>query len=1315
MSTLINLNDITNELLGTPPNPDNTIDPNINEDDNPIDSSQYSQEDIDYWQEEEDKKITFKEEVLSVAENEEDQTAIGSIVNTLRDQEEYVDLSDVELINLAADQYYQSNDSTTVAVLKDIGGGIIEMPQAFAGGVENALNEVADFFGDIGEWTEDKLNIGRLVFPEGKLIPEYWSREEVKQGWEDGTLKLEDSIVSALADTDIVSEEYDTVTGAIASTITQFGAAMVGVGKFTRLKSGVKGLKGFRNTMINAGITDAVAFDPDEANLASFLKENGWAENVVADYLATDMTEGEDNRFKNRLKNVGEGVILGGPLELLFRGVKKVKLGRQARSEINENGKVSDNTVGLIADQDIAIANNLEKQAGKTPKGPKISDKKNLLGGKRQIDLDNIKYNTDAEAKKAETTVKRNATKNSNIKLQLTKEFEASTQVPKVTKDIKDANGNTVDFEYARNKDGEIVYTSAKGMIVKDDKIDKNAYRRLGQILLRNPDRITEHTRAVDSIKAEQLKGGKIKEGEDITVDQMGLTVDDTIDPFLNESSLDRIVNVAADFRKLSMEKNTKFKWNEKQSSIDNLFDMAITQKMDGRQLLDILNKNDMTYNQFILATVGSFSKFGKGLAKAREINRYGRGLKSLVGEAKHKEMMDRQSNIAKYWLRVENLRRGAMVSSIATASRNLTSALIRMPLEGLGNVMDQAIYDLGKGGIGKASGNLFSGENFKNSFKSLSYLTARDLKGLDDWFFSYGKDMDKWRDKMYGQLNEMRRITGKKEGESIGSAERVLQGMEFIVDTVNTPNRMQEFLIRRSVFFGEMQRLMKREWNADFMDLLDKGKIKSIIGNDNAVRTKTDSMTFEQLMESATSKALDVTYAKQANTPMFREATTFITKYGGTLIMPFPRFMFNALELMGNYAGGASLPLTRKIGDLIRGDKDSLKSALTDMDRQRISRNLVGVAAAMAAYQYRMGAKSEDYKVIDADMISEDAGIDTTPQFPMRQYLWVGEAIKRIGEGTFSEWFDMRDVAETFGGTNVRVGTGQVIVEDIAKFVSDANMDDLVTGERMGKSLGDIVGNYLSSWSIPIAQVSDFQRAVGLRQTAMKDPIAGDDLAVGFGETFNQQVTAPLERRGVFNLLSPSEEEELPDKQYLFQRGETKDRVAPALRAFFGVNVVERDSDVGEWMKSMGIKEWKQQSRSGVPSIRNIENRLLRELLPTLKEESEEVEKTFKQAYKDLKTEGDNMPSEFDYVRNEVKDFVKKRLSKLRTTVADVGFLQSEAPALLQQFAEYKKLDSASRKRAINVFKLKHDGELPDYTNVEDVAKLNVYADLKP
>ena len=57
----ITLEEITNELLGNPPsstNFDNTI-----EDDDPIDSSQYTQEDLDYWQEQEDKRNTIKEQL----------------------------------------------------------------------------------------------------------------------------------------------------------------------------------------------------------------------------------------------------------------------------------------------------------------------------------------------------------------------------------------------------------------------------------------------------------------------------------------------------------------------------------------------------------------------------------------------------------------------------------------------------------------------------------------------------------------------------------------------------------------------------------------------------------------------------------------------------------------------------------------------------------------------------------------------------------------------------------------------------------------------------------------------------------------------------------------------------------------------------------------------------------------------------------------------------------------------------------------------------------------------------------------------------
>jgi hypothetical protein len=1288
------------------------------------DLPEVSQEEMAIHKEQKNNERVLREKILAISESEEDATAIGSLVNNMKESEEYKDTEDSILLDMAKDEYYNRNDSVGMSIAKDVGGAIFstEIPQAIAGGVEEAINQTAEFVGDVGNWIEDTLNIGRLVFPEGQLIPEYWSREEVKEGFANGKLSVQDSITGGVANFDIISDEYDTVTGAIASGITQFAAGMIGAGKFTMLKSGAKGFKGIRNTMINAGIADAVVFDPDEQNLAAMLKENGWAEGAVADYLATDMTEEEDNRFKNRLKNMAEGAILGGPLELMFRSIKKVKLGRVGRAEINENGKVSDATVGKIADQEIAIANGLDKQKGKKPKGPKVSDKKNLIGGKRQIDLENIKYNSEAEAKRADTAIKTKATKNANQKIKLVKEFEKDLQVPKVKKDIKNDKGEIENFEFVTDKNGKIVYESAKGKIVKKKKnkegkmvevVDTEAYRRLGQIILRNPERLSQHTEAVTAMKAEQVKAGTLKEGEDLPVDQLGLTADNTVNPLLNMNSLDRMVGVAADFNKIAMEKGSKFKWDTKKRSIDNLFNMAITQEMDANQLLDILNKNGMSYNQFILGTVGSFSQFGKGLQKAAQIGKYGKGLKSLVDEKKHKDMMDRQNAMAKYWLRIENIRRGAMVSSIATASRNLTSALIRMPLEGMGNVMDQAIFDLQKGGVGKATANLFSGENWSNSFKGLSYLTARDLKGLDDWFFTYGKDMEKWQDKMYGQMNEIRRITGKKEGDSIGTGERVLQGMEKVVDVVNVPNRMQEFLIRRSVFFGEMQRLMKREWDVDFLDSLDKGKIKAIINNDTSLRKGSDSKTFEQLMESATTKALDVTYAKQANTPMFREATTWITKYGGTLIIPFPRFMFNALELMGNYAGGASMPFTRKIGDVIRGDKDAFKSALTDMDRQRISRNLVGVSAAMAAYMYRMTAESEDYKVIDADMIADNAGIDTTPQFPMRQYLWVGEAMKRLGEGTFGDWFDLRDVAETFGGTNVRAGTGQVIIEDIASYVGDANFtDDLVASERMGKSLGNLVGNYLSSWAIPIGQIADFQRAVGLRQTAMKEYAGeGDEMPIGGMETFQQQATIPLERRGIGNLLSPSSEEEIPDKQYLFQEGETKDRVAPALRALFGLNVVEKNSEVGEWLTGLGIKEWKVQSKSGIPSVRNIENKIMRDMLPQLKEETDIVSDMFEREWEKAGGEGDDKAS---FLRNEQVDYVRERLSDFRTQAKEEGTFLQDAPLLLQEFAAFKKLDSRSRKRALMWFKTDED-RMPDYTNAEDLMLLNEYADLKP
>ena len=150
----------------------------------------------------------------------------------------------------------------------------------------------------------------------------------------------------------------------------------------------------------------------------------------------------------------------------------------------------------------------------------------------------------------------------------------------------------------------------------------------------------------------------------------------------------------------------------------------------------------------------------------------------------------------------------------------------------------------------------------------------------------------------------------------------------------------------------------------------------------------------------------------------MFRELSSFIVRNGLTVVTPFPRFMFNSMELMGQYFAGSSIPLTRKLTSLVTGGRVGA-GPLTAKDRQRITRNLIGWATILAAYQYRISEDDPaDYKQMNT---SEGVVMDTSPQFPMRQFLYLGEAGKRWRDGTFDNWFNAREFSETFTGSNIR------------------------------------------------------------------------------------------------------------------------------------------------------------------------------------------------------------------------------------------------------------------------------------------------------
>ena len=197
---------------------------------------------------------------------------------------------------------------------------------------------------------------------------------------------------------------------------------------------------------------------------------------------------------------------------------------------------------------------------------------------------------------------------------------------------------------------------------------------------------------------------------------------------------------------------------------------------------------------------------------------------------------------------------------------------------------------------------------------------------------------------------------------------------------------------------------------------------ISANIDKKNISKQKEEFFT---VLADATNKALDITYAKQPDVPMFRSISSFIVRNGLTVVLPFPRFMFKSMELMAENSGGALVPIINKVyrdpklrknikkaiddlevkqedlklrdkelSDIDKGKLKQLKGALEDSigdkgtltrrESRSISRNTTGLLAISAATMYAYEQlEGQDYKFIRD---GQGNVIDTTPLFPLRQ-----------------------------------------------------------------------------------------------------------------------------------------------------------------------------------------------------------------------------------------------------------------------------------------------------------------------------------------
>jgi len=196
-----------------------------------------------------------------------------------------------------------------------------------AQGVVNAVEEQGDFL------DENIVSLGGLEFgdKDGKftfkdLMPKYVSPKK----WKEGAYSQQRNLP--------VFHKPEGIGENLTEGAARFVTGFIGPSKILKgvglggniVKTGLRGLSA-------GAVADLTVFDPNEGRLSDMLVEfnSPILNNAVTQYLATDE---DDTEMEGRLKNVLEGMLIGGPLEILF-GIKAFKKAKKTQ-DIAEKEKI---------------------------------------------------------------------------------------------------------------------------------------------------------------------------------------------------------------------------------------------------------------------------------------------------------------------------------------------------------------------------------------------------------------------------------------------------------------------------------------------------------------------------------------------------------------------------------------------------------------------------------------------------------------------------------------------------------------------------------------------------------------------------------------------------------------------------------------------------------------------------------------------------------------------------------------------------------------------------------------------------------------
>lgn len=454
-----------------------------------------------------------------------------------------------------------------------------------------------------------------------------------------------------------------------------------------------------------------------------------------------------------------------------------------------------------------------------------------------------------------------------------------------------------------------------------------------------------------------------------------------------------------------------------------------------------IAEDNKITYEQFTNFLYPSIR------ASAQELNAYSQLAK------RYKEMLDPTNSFDTGTgtlgtiKRADNIRKGVLVTRLATSVRNYVSQTTRLGLEtlqsGLDLALQQAIRPFVKDKVKFDKGAVSPLSNFQglvNNFtqwnplggfkkhKEIKSLTNKVLENFpkekDRLFLNYASDV-----KSYAGVKGKKDLLGKVEGA---------------VDLLNIVNKTQEYITRRAVFLARLDESIKANgkfYNNKTLEQLRKD------GELNLLRSSDITVAIDKALETTFSK--DFNISKGGFDAFAGRIIEIINNapFLLTNIIPFPRFLMNAIKFQYDYSPLGILSF------LSKGARAELSRGNTSV----LSKATLGTGMILAGYALRnqpyAGEKWYEFKV-------GDRTVDTRGYNPFAAYLFLGDVIKRYQEGTLRN-LDVKGIASVLFG--VRGTTGVYIVDSLINYFTDPKLNKETIVDGLQKLLGETLAGYLT------------------------------------------------------------------------------------------------------------------------------------------------------------------------------------------------------------------------------------------------------------